>query len=254
MLVRDRMTRTVVTVSPHTSVLNARRLMATHGIRHLPVVVGDEVVGMVSDRDIRPADPQLGRALSGLQSDLLTGRYRRVETLMSAPAHVVFPKQDVSEAAELMLTRRISALPVVDHGRLVGIIGLSDCLRCMLDEHRAAAVDHIDVDAVVPLTRDLRNRAATPAALVIDPDPATRLSVRNDLASRGYRVTTCPGPTGGTACPAMSGAQLRCARVPGDTDMVVIDAGDAAQTLAAAYQRWLPGAQIRIPEPVPARP
>lgn len=48
MLVRDCMTRSVVTVSPRTSVLNARRLLALHEIRHLPVVVGDDVVGMVS--------------------------------------------------------------------------------------------------------------------------------------------------------------------------------------------------------------
>src|SRR3712207_950848 len=108
------MTRAVVTVSPHTSVLNARRLMALHAIRHLPVLDRAGLVGMVSDRDIHP-DRDLERTLAGLQSDLLSGRYRRVETVMSAPVHTVAPTATVSFAADLMLRQRISALPVIDH-------------------------------------------------------------------------------------------------------------------------------------------
>lgn len=131
--VADWMTRNVVTVTPHTSVLNARRLLATYGIRHLPVVDGGVLVGLLSDRDLRPADPAVAWALATLRSDLVAGRYRTVSTVMSSPVVVARPGESIAAASRRMIDDRIGALPVVEGRRLVGILSLVDCLRAFLE-------------------------------------------------------------------------------------------------------------------------
>lgn len=142
--VRDWMTAQPVTVTPSTSVLNARRLLHLHGVRHLPVVDCGHVVGMLSDRDLLLGDSQIVLALSALQSDLVGGRYRRVDTIMSTPAHVVGADDPVRLAAERMQQWRVNSLPVIDGGQLVGIITSTDCMRALLrllddDAQRALA-------------------------------------------------------------------------------------------------------------------
>ena len=253
MLVSEWMTPQVVTVSPKTSVLNARRLLQAHGFRHLPVTQGDRVVGIVSDRDIRVTDTALARSVASLESDLLTGRYRRVDTVMSSPVYTATPDTPVAVAAQTMISRRIGALPVVGTDGLVGIIGLTDCVRALLageSQHAAAgercADLHVDVDAPIALgDGDLRpgRPSAKPVALVVDADPTSRLRTRNDLTAAGYSVNTCPGPQGGAFCPAARGRDLPCARVPAYTSLVVLHADAAA--LAPFYEHWLPAAEIR---------
>lgn len=89
--------------------------------------------GMISDRDVLLRDEEVTRVLSTLGSDLLAGRYRRIETIM-APVHVVRADEPVSLAAKLMLRRHVSGLPVVGNRRLVGIITTADCLHALLYE------------------------------------------------------------------------------------------------------------------------
>ncbi len=136
MLVRDWMTRDVVTVTPDTSLMNARRLLDTYEIRHLPVVEHGRVVGMVSDRNLRTSDPALRSALDTLRSDLAEGRFRPVASLMSAPARTVAPTDTLASASALMMAERIGAVPVVAGGRIVGILSLVDCLRAYLAAER----------------------------------------------------------------------------------------------------------------------
>lgn len=268
MFVSEWMTPNVITVSPKTSVLNARRLLQLHGFRHLPVTDGDRVLGMISDRDIRVTDTALARSLASLESDLLTGRYRRVESVMSSPVHTATLGTPVATAAHDMISRRIGALPVVDGDALVGtdvlvgIIGLTDCARALLAAAPRRTVGdepcanlHVDVDAPIPLSAgDLRpgRPTAKPVALVVDADPTSRLRTRNDLTAIGYTVNTCPGPKGGAFCPAARGRDLPCARVPAGTSLVVLDAEAAA--LAPFYEHWLPAAEIRIGTPVDLLP
>lgn len=149
------MTRDVVTVSPATSILEARRLMQRHHIRHLPVVVDGQVVGMLSDRDIVINDAPLNQALASLESDLVTGRYRRVQSVMTTPAWIVFPNDTIRCATELMVRRGVSALPVVDTDGVIGVISLTDCamaLACTTElRQEAAAFPEPDEDAMVPM-------------------------------------------------------------------------------------------------------
>lgn len=144
MRVREWMTLDVVTVTPQTSVLNARRVLLRHGIRHLPVVDGGRVVGLLSDRDLQIHDPLLFGCLSALQSELLLGRYRPVAALMTEPVLSVHPDKPLAAAARLMADCQIGALPVVDDGQLVGILTTVDCLRALaalVSPGSAAATD-----------------------------------------------------------------------------------------------------------------
>jgi len=246
-LVRDCMTRDVVTASPHTSVLNARGLLAAHTIRHLPVVDTGRLVGMVSDRDVR-VEASLDRTLAGLQSDLIAGRYRRVETVMSSPVYTVSPTTSVAVAAQMMLQRRVGALPVVDDGALAGILGLTDCVRSLLDSPPIAPPRDDDIDAVAMPPGDTRPGRPTRrrAVVVVDSDPRARMRTSDALRTAGYAVVTCPGPEAGVFCPAARGSEQRCSRVPAEIEQVFIAAAPAAVAVADSYHRWVPSASVGV--------
>lgn len=124
MLVNDAMTRHVTTAAPTMSVLAALRLMRRDGIRHLPVVDEEqELVGIVSDRDLTPAT-------RAAPSSSVRGRI--VRQLMTAPVRWTRPDDDLVTATRQMLAWHISALPVVEHGRVVGILTTTDCLHAMV--------------------------------------------------------------------------------------------------------------------------
>ena len=141
MRVRDIMTPNPVAVAPSASVLTARRLMARHAVRHLPVVVGGSLVGIVSDRDLRVGDKALADALTTLRSDLVSGRYRAIEAVMTRPVQTVTPGTELHVAAETMRTLRISSLPVVADGRLIGILTTDDLLKVLADHVRVPGGD-----------------------------------------------------------------------------------------------------------------
>ena len=135
MKVREWMSPDPVTVTPRTTVSVARQLLSTYGFRHLPVVDGDRLVGIISDRDVRLDDAQVRGALRrGVLGEVLEDD-RPTEAVMSSSPHVIGPDEMVEAAARLMLSRRISGLPVVDADhRLCGIITTTDCLLASLAE------------------------------------------------------------------------------------------------------------------------
>jgi acetoin utilization protein AcuB len=114
MRVGDWMSPDPLTVTPDSTVEEARELLHRYGIRHLPVVDGDAVVGFLSDRDVRG------------------GRGGEVAEAMNTPVHVIDIDGSIEAAARLMLSRHISALPVLEEGRLVGIVTTTDCLLAYL--------------------------------------------------------------------------------------------------------------------------
>jgi acetoin utilization protein AcuB len=133
MRVREWMSPDPIAVSPTATVREARHLLSDQGIRHLLVVERDRVVGMISDRDIRVEDAVFARLEGVSQLAELLGWDRPVEAVMSTPVHTIGPDEPVEAAARVMLSRRISALPVVDpEFGLVGIITTTDCLLASL--------------------------------------------------------------------------------------------------------------------------
>ena len=127
MNVGELMTTDVVSAAPQTAVLDAMDLMDTENIRHLPVVDGDRVVGIVSDRDLARF---ARRALAARRSDTGAHERARVADVMTGEPVCVAPEDDVDEVIASMLDTRIGALPVTDpDGRLIGIVSVVDVLR-----------------------------------------------------------------------------------------------------------------------------
>lgn len=127
------MKRTVVTIPMDETVEHARTLMARHGIRHLPVVEGKKLVGIITDRDVRcTMVPQPGTGRGRRQAYVLPPDVL-VEEAMTAEPVFVTPATDIEEAARLLVARRIGCLPVVDGGRVVGIITETDILLVFME-------------------------------------------------------------------------------------------------------------------------
>jgi len=118
MLVRNRMSRPAVTVRQDADFQKALALMQEKRLRRLPVVDDDgHLVGIVVERDLLVA------AMRYLQSRVEVG------DVMSRNVVTVGPDADLNEVARTMLERKIGGLPVVEDGRLVGIITESDIFK-----------------------------------------------------------------------------------------------------------------------------
>lgn len=132
MLVRDCMTPKPVTVGPKTTLQEALEVMAARKIRHLPVIdQAGRLVGFITDRDLRRAAPSPLQAQSDQQAQAVLEETPVERVMMRAP--VTVPSTSPLRAAvELMVTRKFGALPVVDGGRLVGIVSQIDVLKLWL--------------------------------------------------------------------------------------------------------------------------
>jgi CBS domain-containing protein len=126
----DVMVDRVVSVGPSDSVAAALEVLAELQVRHVPVVEDEQLVGMLSDRDLRSLGLYQLRDLASLERLQTVGRMP-VADVMSSDVQTVDPEADVREVIELMLEEKISAVPVVDPhtGTLLGIISYVDVLR-----------------------------------------------------------------------------------------------------------------------------
>ncbi|MCK6625048.1 MAG: CBS domain-containing protein [Anaerolineae bacterium] len=133
-LVKDWMTRDVVTISPEMTLPEAHRLMEEKKIRRLPVVDSGRLVGIVTRGDIRGAEPSGATSLSIWEVNYLLAKLK-IGEIMTAHPLTIAAEETIGEAARLMLEKKISGLPVVDNaGRLVGIITESDIFRLVVQE------------------------------------------------------------------------------------------------------------------------
>jgi CBS domain-containing protein len=131
MKVLDVMTPSPLTVSGIESVRVADELMSENNIRQIPVVDDHELVGIITDRDIR-----------GFLSDaLLTNSPERekalktpVRDIMTTEPLYLSPDDELQEAVEMLIEQKFGAIPVVDDAEgLVGIVSYIDVLRCFLN-------------------------------------------------------------------------------------------------------------------------
>jgi acetoin utilization protein AcuB len=137
MRVRDLMTAKPITVDPETPMLEARKRMLEERIRHLVVIDDARVVGIVTDRDVRLNLPSPATSLSVWEINyLLMGV--TVGGVMTTSVIVVDPDRPIAEAARIMMDHKIGALPVVEDGRLVGIVTETDFVRAMAEPSHAA--------------------------------------------------------------------------------------------------------------------
>jgi acetoin utilization protein AcuB len=126
----------VMTVKPRESVAHARALMEEHRINQLPVMFNGKLVGIVTDRDLRDATNamQTSARVAGAQfaSEDASPEMIPVEAVMSTNVFVIRPADTMQKAATLMRRERIGGLPVIDRGRMVGILTRSDVLAAFV--------------------------------------------------------------------------------------------------------------------------
>ena len=127
MQIRTPMTREVIVAPPTLSVADAWGILRRENIRHLPIMESNQLVGMVSDRDLLCAGDLL-------QSGELAFWEQTVAEIMTKAPIVCTPHTSVAVAAQLMTERKIDALPVVSDGRLVGLVTSTDLLLLLADQ------------------------------------------------------------------------------------------------------------------------
>jgi acetoin utilization protein AcuB len=131
MKVSDVMTADPITVTPSETMRQADGLMDENNFRQLPVVNGRELVGIITDRDIRSF---LSGSLHSSPDDWDRAMNTKIESVMTTQPITVGPDDDLAEAVEVLLTEKVGAIPVVDDKEgLVGILSYVDVLRCFLD-------------------------------------------------------------------------------------------------------------------------
>jgi CBS domain-containing protein len=132
MTIRELMTGGVITVHPETPVLEARDLMTRERIRHLLVTEPNGALGgIVTDRDIRLNLPSRATSLSVWEINHLLTKLT-VGEVMTRSVITIGPDRPARDGARIMLDHKIGALPVVEGGRLVGIITETDLVRAFV--------------------------------------------------------------------------------------------------------------------------
>jgi len=152
-LVKNWMSSPVVTVTRETSLNDARKMISEKQIRALPVVDNDQLVGIVTRRGLLRVDLSfLNDENRHLETDPADAKVGDVLTLNPI---TVFPQSIIPKAARIMLENKITALPVMDGGQLIGILTTSDLLRFILSEYpdvkRKQSVSHYMTDEVISL-------------------------------------------------------------------------------------------------------
>lgn len=134
--VKDLMTRDVLTIAPNTSVREAAEILSTERVSGTPVVRLGKLVGMLSAADLLdfiaalPADPD---AVSGGLEHGILDDHTVEEAMTRGPLTTIAPDAPASRAAEVMKEENIHRLPVVEGGRLVGIISTSDVVKAVAE-------------------------------------------------------------------------------------------------------------------------
>jgi acetoin utilization protein AcuB len=132
MFVSDWMTKKVITVGPDDYLSDAITLMKEKNIKHLPVVKGGRLRGIISDRDIKEYTPSKATCLDVYELHYLLAK-TKIKDLMIAKVITTSPDTPVEEAAMVLLDRNIDCLPVLDGGSLVGIISDRDIFHALVD-------------------------------------------------------------------------------------------------------------------------
>ncbi|MEN8172063.1 MAG: CBS domain-containing protein [Chloroflexota bacterium] len=132
MFVRDHMTRDPRTINPKTTYPEAINLMREHKIRRLPVLEKDRLVGIVVEKDLLSNQPSPASSLSIHEMYALLERLQ-VRQFMSSPVITITGDFPMEDAARIMVERKISCLPVMDGGTLVGMITETDIFKTFVD-------------------------------------------------------------------------------------------------------------------------
>lgn len=126
------MTSNPITIRPNTSLFEAYDQMTENDIRRLPVVGSDDtLIGIITLSDVQKAIPQQG-STGDREAELLLNR-RHVSQVMTTDPLCVSPEDTIQDVAEIMLENQISGVPVIQGGKVIGIITESDIFRMIVE-------------------------------------------------------------------------------------------------------------------------
>jgi acetoin utilization protein AcuB len=176
MLIGEIMRENPITVDYHTKLCDAYALMQEKGIRHLPVIKNGEMVGIVTDRDLRLATSRL--AVHPFEPEAI------VEQVMSHPVQTVHPSEPVEYAIKVMRELKIGCLPVQENGTLVGIVtgaNLMDAMLKLVGIHQPSGRLDIRLQdrpgEMARLTALMANRKVNIHSIMTYPENGNRLRV-----------------------------------------------------------------------------
>jgi acetoin utilization protein AcuB len=136
LLVSDYMTENPITLEPEEPLMRALEIIRLRGVRRLPVAVGGMLVGLITEGDIKRAEPS---TLTESQEDfarVMEGT--PISRIMISKPITTTADTPLMEAAEIMLNTKYGALPVVAGGRVIGILTDNDLTRALVDLMREA--------------------------------------------------------------------------------------------------------------------
>ena len=125
-ILKSKPDQTVSSIAPAASVFDAVKLMAEKGIGALLVMEGEKIVGIVSERDYARKIILMGRS----------SRETPVRDIMTSPVMYVRPDQTSDECMALMTENRLRHLPVIDGGKLIGLISIGDLVKDIISEQQ----------------------------------------------------------------------------------------------------------------------
>lgn len=132
MLVGERMSHPVISVSPNTPVMDALAMFKAEGIRRAPVMLEGKMVGIVSDKDLMNASPSSATTLSVWEINYLMSKVT-VSQVMTRKVKTVDVNTPIEDAARMMSDSKIGGMPVTADGKVVGMISATDLFRVLLE-------------------------------------------------------------------------------------------------------------------------
>ncbi|MCK4377708.1 MAG: CBS domain-containing protein [Deltaproteobacteria bacterium] len=212
MYVSNWMKENPVTATPDTLVIDAKKIMKEHGFRRLPVLEGKKLVGIVTLNTLREAQPSSATSLSIHELNYLLAKMT-VADIMSKKVITCPPDMTLEKAALLGTKHQVGAMPVMDEGKLVGIITESDIYRAFLTMLGANKVPSSrvtiedfpkDQDAIIKVINILDELKLTLCSLVVVDDvpvygrrqlifrvcEVQTDKLKDKLAAAGFKVTS----------------------------------------------------------------
>lgn len=132
MAVKDFMTRKVVYVSPDTTVAHTADMMREQGLRRLPVIENDRLVGVVTERTMAEASPSKVTSLSIYEMNYLLNK-TKIRDIMARDVVTVSPYASLEDAVYAMMKNQVGILPVVEVGQVFGVITEKDMFKAFLE-------------------------------------------------------------------------------------------------------------------------
>jgi acetoin utilization protein AcuB len=174
MRIEQIMRKRVVTVTSHTTIGEALSLLRGNRIRHLPVLEDGQLVGIVSDRDLRDALP----STLCKHDDDHEVLHKSVREIMQEKVVTAHPLDFIEDAAKTIYEHKVGSLPVVEGGRLVGIITESDILNSLVElfgVNRPSCHIEVEVDDKVGMLAEVsqifREAQVNVTSVIVFPSP-----------------------------------------------------------------------------------